>query len=253
MVEGGRRNVWAIDPARGTRTRLTPDMGYAGRPAFSPDGTLVTFALDNRVFVVPADGSARPREVGRGLQPAFAEDGRTVALHRVNAEGRFEIALLDSGGQAQPRTLLRDAASVRFPAFSPDGRFLSYLLGDGEATGNVARGNLMLTRFPNATGRWQISTLGGDFGTWSADGRRFYYVARGEKDALVRQLMEVDVRTNPDVTLGVPRRLFELQAIGVGNMFAVAPDGARFLMVLEKGGRTIDRLVFVQNWIAEPR
>ncbi len=249
IADGGRRNVWTIDVERGTRTQLTHDLGVVGRPAFSPDGVQLAFAVNNQVFVVPADGSAPPRAVGPGLHPAFTPDGRSLAVHLVGSEGRFEISLLDVAG-GTPRPFLRDGASVRFPAFAADGRFLSYLLGDGEAIGNVASGNMMMTRFPEAQGRWQISTRGGDFGTWSPDGRRFYYVARGGGDVLARQLMEVDVRTSPDIALGVPRALFDLQALGVGNLYAVAPDG-RFLMVLERGGRTAGKLVLVQNWLAE--
>ena len=125
-------------------------------------------------------------------------------------------------------------------------------LGAG-GMGNIAFGNTMMTRFPEAQGRWQISTRGGDFGTWSPDGRRFYYIARAERDAVARHLMEVDVRTSPEVSLGVPRPLFDLQALGVGNNYAVAPGGQRFLMVLEAGGQTTGRLVLVQNWFAEFR
>jgi eukaryotic-like serine/threonine-protein kinase len=252
VADGGRRNVWTIDVGRGTRTKLTPDLGIAGRPAFSADGAQVAFAVNNKVFVVPADGSATPRAVGTGLNPVFTADGRALAVHQPNAEGRFEIALLDASGGSELRTVLRDTASVRYPAFSPDGRFLSYLLGDGEAVGNIATGEMMMTRFPGTLARWQISTRGGDFGTWAPDGRRFYYITRGE-GGLTRLLMEVDVRTSPDVALGVPRPLFDLAAVGVGNLFAVAPGGRRFLMVREKGDRTIARLVLVENWFAEFR
>ena len=253
VIEGGRRNVWTIDVERGTRTKVTPDLGWAGRPAFSPDGTKVAFAVNNQAFVAPADGSAAPRAVGPGLHPAFAADGRTLAVHLVGAEGRFEISLLDAAGGTPARPLVKDTVSVRFPAFSPDGQFLSYFHGEGEATGNVAAGNILLTRFPQAEGKWQISTRGGDFGMWSPDGRRFYYVARSEKDAAERQLMEVDVRTSPEVVLGVPRPLFSLQTVGVGNVYSPVSGGQRFLMVVEESGQTAGRLVLVQNWFEEFR
>jgi serine/threonine-protein kinase len=253
IIESGRRNIWTIDVERGTRTKLTPDLGWAGRPAFSPDGTQVAFAVNNQAFVVPADGSAAPRAVGAGLHPVFTADARALAVHLVGAEGHFEISLLDTAGGSPARPLVKDAVSVRFPAFSPDGRFLSYFHGEGEATGNIAAGNILLTRFPEVEGKWQISTRGGDFGMWSPDGRRFYYVARSERDAADRQLMEVDVRTSPDVALGVPRPLFSLQAVGVGNMYCPAPGGRRFLMVVEESGQTAGRLVLVQNWFEEFR
>jgi Tol biopolymer transport system component len=253
VIEGGRRNIWTIDVERGTRTKLTPDLGWAGRPAFSPDGTQIAFAVNNQAFVVPADGSAAPRAVGPGGHPAFTADARSLAVHLVGPEGRFEIALLDAAGGTPSRPLVKDAGSVRFPSFSPDGRFLAYFHGDGEATGNVAAGNILLTRFPQGEGKWQISTRGGDFGMWSPDGRRFYYVARSDKDAADRQLMEVDVRTSPEVSLGVPRPLFSLQAVGVGNLYSPVAGGGRFLMVVEESGQTTGRLVLVQNWFEEFR
>jgi dipeptidyl aminopeptidase/acylaminoacyl peptidase len=250
IIEGGRRNVWTIDVERGTRTKITPDLGWAGRPAFSPGGTQIAFAVNNQAFVAPADGSAAPRA---GLNPAFAADGRTLAVHLVGAEGRFGISLLDAAGGTPPRPFVKGAVSGRFPSFSPDGRFLAYFHGEGEATGNVAAGNILLTRFPEGEGKWQVTTRGGDFGMWSPDGRRFYYVARSEKDAAERQLMEVDVRTSPEVVLGVPRPLFSLQAVGVGNIYSPAPGGQRFLMVVEESGQTAGRLVLVQNWFEEFR
>jgi hypothetical protein len=78
-------------------------------------------------------------------------------------------------------------------------------------------------------------------------------VARSEKDALVRQLMEVDVQTAPEVALGVPRPLFDLHSINVGNQYAVAPGARRFLMVAEESGQTAGRLVLVENWFEEFR
>ena len=252
VVEGGRRNVWTIDVERGTRTKLTPYLGWAGRPAFSPDGTQIAFAVNNQAFVAPADASAAPRAIGPGLHPVFTADARSLAVHLVGAEGRFEISLLDAAGGA-PRPLVKDAVSVRFPSFSPDGRFLAYFHGEGEATGNVAAGNILLTRFPEVEGKWQLSTRGGDFGMWAPDGRHFYYVARSDKDAADRQLMEVEVRTSPEVALGVPRPLFSLQATGVGNVYSPAPGGRRFLMVVEESGLTAGRLVLVENWFEEFR
>jgi hypothetical protein len=51
----------------------------------------------------------------------------------------------------------------------------------------------------------------------------------------------------------VPKPLFDLHALGLGNIYALAPDGARFLMLTEDSGQTTGRLVLVQNWFAEFR
>ena len=226
MNDGGLRNIWAIDVGRGTRTKLTPDLGNAGRPAFSPDGKQVAFALEQpglrragRRQRAATSGGARP---AARVQPRRTLAGRPPRRRRGALR---DLRCSGCPGARSPASSCATSTSVRFPAFSPDGRFVSYLQGEGEATGNIAFGNTMMTRFPEAQGRWQISTRGGDFGTWSPDGRRFYYIARAERDAVARHLMEVDVRTSPEVSLGVPRPLFDLQALGLGNNYAVAPGG----------------------------
>ena len=99
----------------------------------------MAFGLNNQVFVVPADGSAPPRAVGPGLQPAFRPDGRSLAVHLVGAEERRIWLLGLSGGQEPPSSCATPPPSL--PRVSPDGRFVSYLQGEGEADGGIAFGN----------------------------------------------------------------------------------------------------------------
>jgi hypothetical protein len=53
--------------------------------------------------------------------------------------------------------------------------------------------------------------------------------------------------------MGEGYRATDLQALGVGNIYAVAPGAARFLMLAEDSGQTAGRLVLVQNWLEEFR
>src|SRR5262249_15590213 len=55
----------------------------------------------------------------------------------------------------------------RYPAFSPDGRWLAY------ASNESGTLEVYLRSFPGPGGRWQIST--GGFPVWSRDGRELLF------------------------------------------------------------------------------
>jgi Tol biopolymer transport system component len=55
------------------------------------------------------------------------------------------------------------------PAFSPDGRWLSY--GSNE----LGTYQVYVRAFPDKGGRWQISTAGGEYPFWSRNGRELFY------------------------------------------------------------------------------
>jgi tRNA A-37 threonylcarbamoyl transferase component Bud32 len=246
----GGSDLWVADLERGSRTRLTFGAGTVGGPAWSPDGTRVAFDRNNQIFVVPADGSSEPRAVGRGLQPFFDVDGRTILAHRPHpGAGRslFEIVSLDATGEREPDIVLSDAVSVRYPLLSPDGRLLAYDRGDGDEVESF------LTRFPEVKGRWQVSATGGTFLRWSPDGRRLFYIAPtpGDSDP---GLFEVEVRPGAPPSLGVPRLLFTLSAAGAAAQeYEVGPSGDRFLMLAREQAHSLPRLLLVQNWLAEVR
>jgi len=251
----GARDIWVVDLERGSRTRLTGvgagSGSDAGAPAWSPDGTRIAYSQDNQVHVVPSDGSDDPRVAGRGLQPSFGVDGRTILAHRFRVEKSprrlFEIVSLDAVGGSEPRIVLSDSVSVRFPLLSPDGRFLAYDRGDGDEV------EAFLTRYPEVEGRWQVSTTGGEFLRWSPDGRKLFYVAPAPKDSEAG-LFEVEVGAGPTPALGVPRLLFTLSSPGVAQReYEVDPSGRRFLMVARDEHDVPTRLVLVQNWFAEFR
>jgi len=253
VVDAGGSDIWIADLERGSRTRLTLDAGGsagqsgAAAPSWSPEGTQIAFEQNNQILIVPADGSGPARVVGRGIQPSFGVDGRTVLAHRsrvASPRSLFEIVSLDATGEGEPRVVLSDSVSVRYPVLSPDGRLLAYDRGDGDESESF------LTRFPEVDGRWQVSATGGTFLRWSPDGRRLFYVAPAPDDA-GEGLFEVDVRPGAAPSLGVPRPLFRLASAGVAiGVYEVGPSGDRFLMIARTEGDGLARLVLVQSWLA---
>ncbi len=107
--------------------------------------------------------------------------------------------------------------------------------------------------FPDVdSGRWQISTDGGEWPVWNpAGGELFYRSPTG--------VMALAFETEPTFTPGALTQLFERDIVGARNRrMAVSPDGQRFLLLAnateETGSEaTQPQIIVVQNWFEELR
>ena len=235
------RDVWIYDTVRGTQRRLTfgPTDVYA--PVWSADGKAVFFSTaDDEILLKPADGSSEAQVVTMGRKPAPSRDGETLIFVRTTPKSDDIWALSLAEGE-EPKELLATAADEDHPQLSPDGRYLAYQSNES------GRNEIFLTRFPEVTGKWQVSANGGNRPQWSADGKELFYLQ--ETEMMVVGLSTAD--SSPE--LETPRTAFPLpegvlQFLG----FDLAPDG-RFAMVSE-GVRSADEkigILVVQNWVSE--
>jgi hypothetical protein len=134
--------------------------------------------------------------------------------------------------------------------FSPDGRWLAY------ASNESGRYEIYVRPFPDAGGKWQVSTGGGTQPHWRPDGKELFYVAPNNR------LMAVPLRMAPDaraVEAGAPVALFPTRLASGANIaaagynaraqYAVARDG-RFLMIVPAEDAVASPITIVQNWTA---
>jgi Tol biopolymer transport system component len=232
--------------------------------------TLHNFAV--RIFEQPADGSTPPRDLTGGTTVRFSRDGRTlVCIVDDRGRGRLRYARLASDGTPGPLQPIfqHDEPDAIFDqiALSPDGSTLAVTVRDPDG-----RANIFLTRFPSGTGRWVVTTSGGTFPAFSADGRELFYAALGPRDAQGSahgELMRVPITLQPSITIGAPAALFgdapppggnrNAQESASGDLalagFSVSPDGQRFLMSTAAPAAPGEgpRVVLVQNWVAALR
>jgi hypothetical protein len=95
-----------------------------------------------------------------------------------------------------------------------------------------------VTSYPGATAKWQVSTEGGISPSWSADGRRLYYLS-GDR------VFEAAVRDGASFSAGAAQ---PVEALGDHIQdFAVAAQSGRIVALREiDPGRP--PLTLVRNW-----
>ena len=78
----GARDIWIVDIARGSSTRLTFDPANDDNPVWSPDSTDIVFSSDRsgvrRMYLKPSDGSGDERLLTDqlGIPSSWSKDGR---------------------------------------------------------------------------------------------------------------------------------------------------------------------------------
>jgi eukaryotic-like serine/threonine-protein kinase len=250
----GATAIWTCDLERNTKTRVTFDDQLLVQPSWSPDGKTLMFTA----------------QTARG-------GGNVVEIRSKAADG-----------SGQEKTVIPVKTGYHYPAWSPDGKYVSYLWGDGEkqvslwivpVTGDSkpvaivqppsAQSNIYDYRV-SPDGRWvayssdesgqrevYLTTFPEGTGKWrvSANGGSFPAWSGNGKELFYGDLTS-DFFVCPitakgsEVAVGTPQRLFHTGTPGIGVSFDVSLDGKR-LLVNHADEETQAPLHLVTNWPAE--
>jgi dipeptidyl aminopeptidase/acylaminoacyl peptidase len=257
------QDIHVYDIVRGTLTRLTFNGEGNLWPAWAPDGEHVVFTSRNAqggsLWWTRADGARAPVRLFGGAnsirQIDISPDGAHVGYTEQHPETGSDLWVLpldlddpNAPKVGTPRALRTTSANEGVPRFSPDGRWLAYLSDE------IGPFHTWVEPFPGMSGgRWQV-TADQDIGIprWSQvaaelaiarplprDSVKIEYAVEGERFIVGRHVS----------TPGLP-----LQPAPTGfEMFDLAPDGKRFLILMSPPQPRLDRenVTFVVNFASE--
>jgi serine/threonine protein kinase/Tol biopolymer transport system component len=253
-------DIWVTDVARAVTTRFTFDPAAEYSPVWSPDGTQVVFRSVNRkgfgpsdLFIKPSNGATDERPLLASPQPKtpldWSRDGRFLLYSAQDPKTLSDLwALPLSGDATKPFPVLQTSFDETQGQFSPDGRWLTYTSNES------GRDEVYVRPFPEAGGKWQVSTSGGSQPRWRPDGQEIFYLASDAKLMAVPVAAATQART---MTVGAPVALFatrlangaaiSLTGYASRALYAVGRDG-RFLMNVTIEPDHPSPIVIVQNW-----
>lgn len=250
----GATAIWTCDLERNTKTRVTFDNQLLREPAWSPDGKMLMFAV-----------------------PAVKSGGG----------GEVEIRSKAADGTGAEKTLLPQSG-YHYAAWTPDGKYITYLWGEGQKQVSLwirpiagdakpvavlqppsAQSNITGYRVSpdghwvaytsDESGQWEVylTTFPEGKGKWrvSANGGTHAAWSGNEKELFYKDQND-DYFVCPitakgtEVVVGRPQHLFRASTPGIGIGFDVSLDG-KHLLVNHADEEMQAPLHLVTNWPAE--
>lgn len=257
LENNGVGDIWVVDAARHTKTRLTFGPENSGNPIWWPDGKSIVFSYGpsgsgGSFYRLNADGTGSKEKLletpGVAETPySVSPDGRYIAYMRRDPKSNtnYDIWALpmfpDKSGEQKPFPVVATNFTDVTPAFSPDGKWLAY------ANDETGRQEIYIQPFPSGAGRWQVSTAGGTFPTWRADGKELFFISPDG------QMMAVDVnQKGTSLQLGAPHALFKTAIMGGSRgPYTVSADGKKFVVNTVTQEPITEPLTLITNWTAD--
>src|SRR5262249_25606061 len=170
-----------------------------------------------------------------------SRDGRFVLYREAGQKTGWDLWALPMAGDRKPIAVVNSPFDEHSSQFSPDGRWVAY---QANITG---RFEVYVQPFPGPGGRWQVSTAGGAFPRWRADGKELFFIAPNAK------LMSAPVQISASTfEAGSPIAVFQTHIVTGGlatqqSQYAVSRDD-RFLINSRVDESTPTPITLILNW-----
>ncbi|MGB9236932.1 MAG: protein kinase [Terriglobales bacterium] len=257
LETNGFGDIWVVDLARHTKTRLTFGPLYSGSPVWWPDAKSIVYnygpsGVTDSLYRQNADGTGSKEKLletpGIRVIPfSVSPDGRYIAYLRLDPKSNTGLDIWalpmfpDKSGDQKPFPVVATNFTDVTPSFSPDGKWLAY------ANNETGRFEIYVQPFPSGAGRWQVSTAGGSRPNWRKDGKELFYFS------IDQQMMAVDVgQKGASLQLGTPHALFKATTVsGASGPYTVSADGKKFVMNTVLPQSITEPLTLITNWPAD--
>ena len=262
---GSRSDVHTFDLVTGHEQPITFE-GDNDDPVWSPDGERVLFRVETGssgedLYVKRIDDpqpKERVLEMPGDQTPLSWIAGDLVLFETESPETDEDLYWLRLGDDPEPVPFLQSPWEEDDGQLSPDGSLVAY---ESDETGED---EIWLRTFPDPTGKWRLSSGGGQEPRWDPGGRGVYF---WEREADEEVLVFVPVEREPRVRPGKPEPVSTSTGGPAGSIrvpggnagWDVHPDGDRFLVTHEVGGGAEEedeagrpsRYHVVLNWFEE--
>ena len=243
------RDVWQLDLAGGAMTRVTSDRD--GHDAtWEPDGRHLAYTSARRsggaltVYRTAVGGSGQVDSLISSSSVGYTgtwlpdRSALVTAGNSVVGDSRGDIAIIRNGGRGPVEPLVATRFEERFPAVSPDGRWLAYVSDQSGTLEVYAR---PLDREGDEI---RVSLTGGSEPAWGPDGRELFY---REPVANAVMLTAATLTLAPGLAVTARRQLFDVTNMATASPhsnYDISPDGRTFAMVRQNPST---RIVVIQN------
>ena len=238
-VDSDARNLWILELASGTFSRLTFNPAGDLNPIWSHDGRELVFSSIQNGY----------QDIHR--KPLGGEE--EVVYHSSDDKGPYNLSndgtvLFNSGtdfyqipltGARRPTTALKSQFAKDLATVSRDGRWVAY------ESLESGRWEVYVAAFPSFSDKRQVSVSGGCQPLWGRDSKELFYLTLGGKLAFVAVRPEVKLQS------GAPHVLFQapVRVIPSQTEYCVTGDGNRFIF-REPVDMNPDNITVVLNWTA---
>jgi len=240
-------DIWTYDLQRDSAKRLTFGSGFRSMPIWSPDATRLVFTFNRResgtdLDIKNSDGAQEEKSIVSDDFTKYANDwsrdGKYILYTRGEDLCFTTIPELKSG------LFLKAVSALRNGQFSFDGKWVAY------ASNETGKWEIYVTSFPDAHGKWQVSTGGGEQPRWRGDGTELFYLSLDGK------MMAVPVTVGATFDTGSSVALFQAtprQPVSRTDLFVydVSRDGQRFLINTQVKQEQSQPMTVVLNWPAK--
>ena len=216
--------------------------GHAVSPTWRPDGLEIAFAFSKagpfNLFVKPVDGQAAgplwPSEWNQ-FPTSWAPNARYLAFTEFQPLTGADIWVIDLQTRER-RPVVRTLFDETWARFSPDGKWIAYMSNES------GRWEVFVRPASGSGPRARVSSEGGIWPCWSADGKTIYFSTGG-------RTMAAAVRTTPLLDSATPHEIPNAEAL----MLAGGASAADRLLVRQAGARSAGRveLRVVLEWFTE--
>jgi serine/threonine-protein kinase len=264
--DGGtvRGNIRAYDWKRNKLNHVTTDnQGHIG-PVWAPDGNHIAYrtrSSDKGDFSIDwarPDGAGEPQRLLTSKVPVMPEsistDGRFLAYLKENAGWDIWTLPLDLTDPERPKAgtpqeFVATPDNELQAAFSPDGKWISYVSNTG-AAGRFPYVSPFRGRSSRADQRWRIAERTLSFPTWSRTGNQIF--------ASADRIRVLNYRTQGDSFIAEPSRIWSptpILDLDLFQNFDASPDGKRMVIAPHPDARdeqeAISRLTVLMNFFDE--